>query len=177
MAQTARTGIVQTSGTNDCEIIRDACNQQHGEIPVAHHQETTDEFGSRHRIVTATVYPVAMQRLSEFARLTPGWDTYDAQPITMTATSEAQRFLSELAARFAGRTNDAEPFFVAPLPYGGVQMEWRQTGHEIEIEIGPDGHIGYLLTTGQGDNHTFTERDNVQFAEVLDLVTRLCNGE
>lgn len=141
-------------------------------------QNQNTEEGRQHirSIATAEPFPAAMQRLNEFAALTAGWDTYRAAPIAATAIAEARSFLSALARRFAGQTDIAKPFFLSPLPYGGVQIEWHRPNQEIEIEIDSDGHFGYLLITGQGEHRTFEEGDDLSFDEALDRVVRLCNG-
>ena len=128
-------------------------------------------------MVTTEAYLEATQRLKDFAMLPSGWDTYDAKPIAATAIHLARQLLSAVARRFANHTSRAEPFFVAPLPYGGVQIEWRRANKEIEVEIAPDGRFGYLLTTGEGENRTFEERENVSADEILESVVRLCNGD
>ncbi len=126
-------------------------------------------------MVTTEAYQEAAQRLDAFALLPAGWDTYDAKPIA-AAIHEARRLLAAVAQQFADQTERAKPFFVAPLPYGGVQIEWRRPKTEIEVEIGPDGQFGYLLTTGEAENRTFEEKDDVSADAILECVTRLCNG-
>jgi hypothetical protein len=144
---------------------------------VAHDRQLPQGVGAPPSIVTANVFPDEMHRLDELAIPPAGWDTYEAQPITDTAIREARRFLSDLAGRFLSKTRIAKPYFIAPLSYGGVQMEWRRVDRAIEVEVGTDGTLGYLLITGQGSDRTFVEGDEVAFDDVLDLVTRLCNGE
>lgn len=126
-------------------------------------------------MVTTETYREAAQRLDAFAMLSAGWDTYDAKPITPTAIQEARRLLAAVGRRLADQTGRAKPFFVAPLPYGGVQIEWRRPNKEIEIEveIADDGRFGYLLTTSMGENRTFEESDNVSADQVLERIVRL----
>jgi len=99
-------------------------------------------------MVTTEAYREAAQRLDAFALLSARWDTYDAKPIAPAAIHEARRLLAAVAQQFTDQTERAKPFFVAPLPYGGVQIEWRRPKAGIEVEIGPDGQFGYLLTIG-----------------------------
>lgn len=40
--------------------------------------------------------------------------------------------------------------FVSPTSMGGVQLEWAQSGRELEIEILPDGSMEFL-TVANGD--------------------------
>lgn len=126
-------------------------------------------------MVTTEAYREAAQRLDAFALLSAGWDTYNAKPIASAAIYEARRLLAAVAQQFTDQTESAKPFFVAPLSYGGVQIEWRRPKAGIEVEIGPDGRFGYLLTTGEGENRTFEEKDDVSANAILECVTRLCN--
>jgi len=59
------------------------------------------------------------------------------------------------------------PYFVAPLPYGGVQLEWREPGREIEIEIAPDGTLAYLLIEREGVARRFTEQEDVSLDDAV----------
>lgn len=130
----------------------------------------------QHRIITTEAFPEATRRLNEFAMLPPSWDTYDAKPIAATAIHEARQLLAAVARRFANQTDRATPFFLAPLSYGGIQIEWRRPNKEIEVEIGPDGRFGYLRITGEGENRTFEERDYISADQILECVVRLCDG-
>ncbi len=121
----------------------------------------------QHQIITTEAFPEGTRRLNEFARLPSGWDTYDATPIAATAIHEARQLLAAVARRCANQTDRATPFFLAPLSYGGIQIEWRRPNKEIEVEIGPDGRFGYLRITGEGENRTFEERDYISADQIL----------
>jgi hypothetical protein len=60
--------------------------------------------------------------LTRLARLEPGWDTYDAQPIAPAAISAARRFLDGL-----------DHPSVVPTSDGGVQVEWHVNGVDVEV--------------------------------------------
>ncbi len=137
----------------------------------------TPKIHQQQRIMTTDAFPEATRRLNEFAMLPSGWDTYDAKPIAATAIHEARELLAAVARRCANQADAAIPFFLAPLPYGGIQIEWRRPNKEIEVEIGPDGRFGYLRTTGEGEHRTFEERDNVSADQILECVIRLCDGD
>lgn len=137
----------------------------------------TPKIHQQQRIMTTDAFPEATRRLNEFAMLPSGWDTYDAKPIAAIAIHEARQLLAAVARRCANQTDAAIPFFLAPLPYGGIQIEWRRPNKEIEVEIGPDGRFGYLRTTGEGEHRTFEERDNVSADQILECVIRLCDGD
>lgn len=40
--------------------------------------------------------------------------------------------------------------FVAPLPDGGVQLEWDHGDRRLEIEVLPDGATAYVMAQGAG---------------------------
>jgi hypothetical protein len=65
------------------------------------------------------------------------------------------------------------PYAVAPVSDGGVQLEWRSSPLEIEVEVGPLGELGYLLIDGRVAERRFEEQGNVPTQPVLDLVTLL----
>jgi len=115
----------------------------------------------------------ARARLDVLSALQSGWDTYDAQPISRNAVAQAYTFLTELEARLGDEVSSMTPYFVAPLPYGGVQLEWRKPGREIEIEFAPDGTLAYLLIEGEGTARVFTERENVSLDDAVRLVTQM----
>lgn len=88
----------------------------------------------------------ARDTLDELARLPADWDSYGAVPPTAVAMSSAHGLLSSLAEQYAGAADErALPWATAPLADGGVQFEWRGPGGAIEVEIGPDGRLAYLI--------------------------------
>ena len=98
----------------------------------------------------------AFERLEELTRLGPNWDSYGAEPISPQAIALARQFLTAVAERFAAWAGDrVHPYVIVPLANGGVQLEWRGPGGDLEVEIGPDGHFAYRLITGQGVARTF----------------------
>ena len=115
----------------------------------------------------------AFERLGELTRLGPNWDSYGAEPISPQAIALARQFLTAVAERFAAWAGDrVHPYVIVPLANGGVQLEWRGPGGDLEVEIGPAGDFAYLLITGQGAARTFEERDAVPEAELFGVVAR-----
>ena len=66
-----------------------------------------------------------------------------------------------------------KPITVAPLDDGGVQLEWRGTGGDIEIEISPDGRLDCLLVLGTGPDRRFVQPGDATEAEVLRRIARV----
>ncbi len=65
------------------------------------------------------------------------------------------------------------PFAVAPLPYGGVQIEWRGNAGAIEVEIDVDGSLSYLLEIGEGKARTIEEKPKASTGDVLSMFPRI----
>lgn len=70
------------------------------------------------------------QTLQKLSELGPNWDTYGAKPITEQALKAAMEITGIIANK---------PPSIVPTVEGGIQLEWHTCGHNIEIEIGPDG--------------------------------------
>lgn len=114
-----------------------------------------------------------LEQLAGFAALPPDWDSYGGVPSSPRAVSTATELLVLVADRLAHREPSAiVPYAVAPIADGGVQIEWHGPRQEIEIEIevGPNGRLNYLLIEGRGEQRRFDEGSNVPLKRALDLV-------
>ena len=110
-----------------------------------------------------------LERLSELAKLPPDWDADGSPPPSSIAIAEACRLLVavyEAAAPTAAQS--VLPFHLAPVPGGGVLLEWRGANEEIEVDVGVDGGIGYLLS--RGGKPPFDERDSVPWADAVQRI-------
>ena len=116
----------------------------------------------------------AMERVAELGRLPMDWATYGAGPPTSLSVEAAHRLLTKVNDMW-GRTfgQAIQPFVVVPLPRGGLQVEWRNDAAEIEIEIGPDGQVGYLFIDKTGDERVFQEEDDVSWDDALATIERV----
>lgn len=63
------------------------------------------------------------ERLDEFLKLKPNWNSYGAEPISGLATETAKNLA------------------VFPTPSGGVQFELHAGGSDVEIEIDAKGQV------------------------------------
>jgi len=116
----------------------------------------------------------AMEHVAELGRLPMDWDTYGADPPTSLSVEAAYRLLMNVNDRGVGTFGEAmRPFVVVPLPRGGLQVEWRNDAAEIEIEIGPDGHVGYLFIDKTGDERVFQEEDDISWDDALATIERV----
>ncbi len=110
-------------------------------------------------------------RLDELATLQDDWDTYGGAPPAKAALQVARRLLATIHASYGGRVGRrSSPTHIAPLPSGGVQLEWAAPFREIEVEVGADGELAYLLIDGLGDQRQFTEGEEVPTATIVELV-------
>jgi hypothetical protein len=115
--------------------------------------------------------PAACQRLTELAALEADWDSYGTDPPTNLAITTARQVLEAVAERLASAAGtDPAPYFIAPVPTGGVQLEWTGPASEIEVEIGPEGALGYLLVRREGDAETEQVEARVSPADVAHAV-------
>ena len=116
----------------------------------------------------------AFERLTRIAALAPNWDAHGALPPTPVAVATASLLIEAVAEeqeRAAGAR--VAPETSAPIPDGGLQVEWAGRLERIEVQIAPDGMLGYLIVRGSGADAEFDEADNVPFARVVEAVTHV----
>lgn len=65
--------------------------------------------------------------LAELAALPPGWNSYNAKPVTPQAIETVRGLLTYLS--------------IVPTSIGGLQIEGHAKGQDFEVEIAPDGTI------------------------------------
>lgn len=97
-----------------------------------------------------------LRRLQQLAQLARGWDGADAHPLAPVAVAHA----ALMAYSVLTRHGDA-PTFIAPIPDGGVQVEWESDDSALELAIGPDGYKESLLVlnrnSGTREVHEYGE--------------------
>jgi hypothetical protein len=74
---------------------------------------------------------VPYDEIANLAKLLKNWDSYDAEPISLTAIDAAIEFMSRIV--------------VGPRTDGGVAFEVRCEGMEFSVEFGPDGKMSSAL--------------------------------
>lgn len=114
----------------------------------------------------------AFSRITEIGRLEEDWDTYGAPATSGVAIRVSRRLLLQVADRLGGEHGRRlAPYAVMPVPGGGIQMEWRGSSGMLEVEITPDGRLGYLLGHGLGAGRQFAEADDVD-ADAIERALR-----
>ena len=66
------------------------------------------------------------ERLDEFSKLDDNWDNNGADPINKQVIINTREIVNNL------KNN---PYFVTPIPWGAIQLEWESNNYYIEIEI------------------------------------------
>jgi hypothetical protein len=112
------------------------------------------------------------QRLAELAALPPDWDSYGGDPPTTRAIVTARQLVAAIAERANDRPADAAPWFIAPVPDGGVQLEWRGPARELTVTVGPNGSLGYLIAAREAHGEAVHEAAEVDERRIVELVAR-----
>jgi hypothetical protein len=131
---------------------------------------------SRTVVVVANepLFKRANAKINELSSLPDDWDSYGARPVPRIAIDMARRFLDLLERRERlSELDSAAPFSLVPIPRGGVQIEWRRRGKALEVEIGPEGKISFVLDEGTAIRDRFTEKNSATAVEALDALDAL----
>ena len=111
----------------------------------------------------------ALLRLEELTRLEPNWDGDGNAPPSAEVVGVGGRFLLRAAERFGEAAGEAiRPYVVAPLPGGGVHLEWRGPQADLEVQVGPGEELGYLFVDRRGPERQFEEDDQASPEALLD---------
>jgi hypothetical protein len=113
----------------------------------------------------------ALTRLNELAQLQPNWDSYDAEALTPSAIAAASLLITSVNEDRRSLTGrPAPPWVVAPVPDGGVQVEWMASPRKIVVQIDPDGELSYLVVDRSELIPSYTEDHGVPIARIRALV-------
>lgn len=105
------------------------------------------EKATLHRSVDDERLERELHRLQHLAQLEAGWDGYEAKPLSPVAVASAA-----LTAYSVLTAYGEAPNFIAPIPDGGVQVEWDSAQSALELTIAPDGYKETLLVLHQGSD-------------------------
>ena len=135
--------------------------------------ETQSTSANRVLAALQATNPGAVEKIRRLANLEPDWDGYGGGPPTEEAVKAAAALLLE-THRLTQRPLEVP--FIAPLPEGGLELEWDlDSGAELMLVIPPTGtDIRYLLDepTSSGDIY---ESEGVvpKDATLSELISRL----
>lgn len=97
------------------------------------------------------------EQLASMRLLQENWDGYGAAPPHADVLDLAQRLTEFLETLFERSSAGASRLQVNPTRIGGVLIEWDDPSTQHEIELNPDGTIGFLhLTKATGHIETRT---------------------
>lgn len=89
-----------------------------------------------------------LAKVDEFGRLPSGWDGRNSPGIGGEVLAVARQLLVRAAA-----SDEMPRPHVAPVPGGGVQVEWHLKGVELELEVLPSLEVSYLRTVGEAEDY------------------------
>ena len=115
-----------------------------------------------------------IQRFEEIASLGPDWDSYGAAVPSARALATARHLAGAVAESFAPRAGErALPATVLPLADGGLQLEWLVPGGVLEVDVDPEGRLGYLLEHRIDNRMGIDEADDTSWHGILGLLDNL----
>lgn len=126
--------------------------------------------------IRSEILDPVLARLDEFATLPANWDSYGATTPTPGALDVARALVVAVSEPAVHGDSPVVPEIFAPIPDGGIQVEWQGPAARIEVQVAPDGSLGYLIErSGEGEPR-FEEVENLTFAEVVVVVQQLVAG-
>jgi hypothetical protein len=111
-------------------------------------------------------------RLAHLAALGDNWDSFGSPPVTAAALALARRVIERGVSILeeAGSVSP-DPYHVAPIPGGGVQIEWRIEDRGLEVDVLPDGRIDITRAEGLTSAPAYEDHEQVP-TEALDSFLR-----
>ncbi len=139
--------------------------------PGQHHHNSSETY---HIISIRPGLVEAMRCLDTFAKYYPDWDDTGAAIIARDTILRAKSLVRNILVHDS--PGGMEPFYIGPIPNGGIQIEWRGPTHGVEIEIRPDRTYGYLLTEIGTNEPEITYHRSVSFHEAIELVSKVLDA-
>ena len=109
-----------------------------------------------------------LERVDRFGRLEAGWDGGKSPAIG----NEVQELARQIVLRVAAAEDMPRPH-VAPVPGGGIQVEWHVGNVELEIEVLPSREVSYLRTIGDQEDYGLLKMERLTgVAELVKCLVR-----
>ena len=106
------------------------------------------------------------ERLDEFSKLDDNWNNNGADPINKQVIINTREIVNNLK-------ND--PYFVAPIPWGAIQLEWESNNYYIEIEVQiPKNNkniIDVFILNNNEENYNLTKKIEFEESEFKTIIT------
>jgi len=87
-------------------------------------------------------YLDSLETVRRLGNMPENWDGYRSPSIPVRATIAAGYVLSVVAEHMI------TPPHIAPVPGGGIQLEWDRDYRSLELEIQPNGQLEFLVSEG-----------------------------
>ncbi|MGL4423526.1 MAG: hypothetical protein ACRCZF_22915 [Gemmataceae bacterium] len=116
--------------------------------------------------------PTLTEQLDSMRNLQENWDGYGAAVPVLEAIELAKEFIA-FVEQLRGSDIRAGSVHVTPGRDGGVLFEWDDSFCEHELEIHPDGSLGFLRTDKQTQAIQSTLFRKSRFALPSGLLTKL----
>lgn len=103
----------------------------------------------------------AANSLVEILNLAEDWDSYGAHSVELEIVFRAFEVLCSVMSDIVPMPS------IVPTSSGGIQLEWHESGTDLEVEITPSGE---LLILSQNDDETLEHElslDSPEFSRVL----------
>jgi len=117
----------------------------------------------------------ALQRLDAFAVYPPDWDDGGAATIASDTILRAKELVHRVY-RSVQHSDEAEPFYIGPIPNGGIQIEWRGHIRTIEVEIRLDGTYGCLCVQVSASEPEMRYQRDVPLATIVVSVAEVLDA-
>ncbi|HEY7065791.1 MAG TPA: hypothetical protein VII06_30225 [Chloroflexota bacterium] len=114
------------------------------------------------------------QQLAELREFEHDWDGAGANAPTPEAIVRAGALVGAVVAQHPDTESGVvSPFDIAPLPDGGVLVEWRRPEGAIAVFVLANGRYDYLLTEGAGPARRYDERRDVPRETIFRLIAQV----
>lgn len=101
--------------------------------------------------VRPSPYTDLLDRLDGLLGLPENWDSYGASRIENAAVATAKKLLIALEVELESEPEGGAPCFLGPVSDGGIQLEWQSANRLLEVTVGPDGGLRYLIDSGRNE--------------------------
>lgn len=106
--------------------------------------------------------------LRDLTQLGDDWDGEGSPSPSEEVLRSAEQLLVDAAARFLNQPSNVAPTFVAPVPGGGIYLEWRTQQRDLQLYVHPGDRLGYLSIDRSGSQPVYTEMSNAPAQQLLD---------
>ena len=110
------------------------------------------------------------QSLVEWSRLDDDWNGENAARPHPVAIASAYDLVLRVCHKQCRLGNLGAPEMVAPIPDGGIYLEWQGPKRRASIQVAPDGSFGFLLVGGEPGAREYKEADNLDLASILAVI-------